>query len=345
VIIIRRIGILTGGGDAPGLNAVIKGIVTILTKAGIEVYGLKDGWKGALDGQGRVLELSDVENIQGLGGTILGSSRTNIPKIENGFTMVEETMKRLNLEGLIAIGGDDTLGVAAELNRRGFNVIGVPKTIDNDLPLTDYTFGYDTAINIATEAIDRLHTTSLSHSKSMVVEVMGRTAGWIAMGAGLAGGADMILVPEFPKSIDEICDVVKKRRESGKPYTMIVVSEGFQLLGVEETRVDEVDAFGHIKLDDRKIAESIAEELKKRIGESCRTTVLGFIQRGGAPSAYDRNLGLKFGIKAAELARDNQFGYMVALRGTEIEKVELENISHKLKLVDEEYYKLAENLL
>lgn len=336
----RKIGILTGGGDCPGLNAVIRGVVEQCAKAGIEVYGLSQGWKGALTGEGRWLTLEDVEGIQTKGGTILKSSRTNVMKIENGPEKVRSTMEKLGLEGIVAVGGDDTLGVANKLTKMGMKMIGVPKTIDNDLSCTDYTFGFDTSANVAMELIDRLHTTAESHNRCFVVEIMGRHTGWIAIQAGLAGNAHIILIPEFPKNIDDICDVLIKRKERGCGYSIIAVAEGFELEGMDEEI--EVDAFGNKILLQKEIGKTLASMIEKKTGLETRAVVLGHTVRGGAPSAFDRILGTKMGIKAGELVVNDNYGNMVALSGTEIVVADLDKAVTERKLVDKAFYDIAE---
>lgn len=336
----RKIGILTGGGDCPGLNAVIRGVVQKCLMHNIEVIGLRKGWKGALTGDSVPLSLNDVEDILSLGGTILQSSRTNILKEENGPEKVREVMKKLGLEGIVAVGGDDTLGVANKLQKMGMNMIGVPKTIDNDLSCTDYTFGFDTATNTAAEAIDRLHTTAKSHSRCFVVEVMGRNTGWIAIQAGMAAGAHIILIPEFPKSIDEVVAIIDERRKKHKNYCIICVAEGFELTGMDPGEIEK-DDFGNIRLDKKEIGPRLAKLIEERTGMNTRATVLGHIIRGGSPTAFDRILGTKLGVKAAELVVQEKYGYMVALHATEIIAVELDKALSKQKRVDAEYYNTA----
>lgn len=336
-----KIGILTGGGDAPGLNAVIRAVVVkgILSKH--EIIGFKDGWKGILEDKFEILTLEKVEGLQREGGTILGSSRTNPFKREKGVEKVVENMKKNNLDALIAIGGEDTLGVANKLFRLNINVIGIPKTIDNDVSATDYTFGFDTAINIATEAIDKLHTTAKSHHRVMVVEIMGRHAGWMALEAGIAGDAHIILIPEEPFDINEICNIIKNRKEQGKFYTMIAVAEGAICPELEAKKklLEEKDEFGHIRLGTGKsIGEVLEKEIELRTGHETRSMILGHLQRGGAPSAFDRVLGTRFGLKAIDLVNEKKFGQMVALRGTKIVDVPLEEGVGKLKTVDKERY-------
>ena len=336
----RKIGILTGGGDCPGLNAVIRGVVEQCAKAGIEVYGLSQGWKGALTGEGKWLTPDDVEGIQTKGGTILRSSRTNVMKIENGPEKVRLTMEKLGLEGIVAIGGDDTLGVANKLTKMGMKMVGVPKTIDNDLSCTDYTFGFDTSANVAMELIDRLHTTAESHNRCFVVEIMGRHTGWIAIQAGVAANAHLILIPEFPKTIDEICDVLIKRRDRGCGYSIVAVAEGFEL-GGSEGEV-ELDAFGNKLLVQKEIGKTLASMIEKRTGLETRSVVFGHTVRGGAPSAFDRILGTKMGIKAGELVINSDYGNMVALSGTEIVVADLDKAVTERKEVDRAFYDIAE---
>jgi len=335
---IERIGVLTGGGDAPGLNAVIRAIVMAANKHGMEVMGIKRGWAGLLDGgEVELLTVDDVEDIHRTGGTILRTSRTNPEKHPNGMEQIKKNLEKYHIDALIAIGGDDTLGVAQKLLRDGIKVVGVPKTIDNDLCGTDYTFGFDTAINIATEAIDRLHTTAKSHDRVLVVEIMGRYAGWLAMNAGMAGGAHVILVPEEKFDPDEVANIVKKRREAGLNYTIIAVSEGAVPTDAREfiTQDDKVDEFGHVKLGG--IAKRLAKVIEKKTGQESRSVVLGHVQRGGAPSAFDRVLGARLGIKVVNLILEGKFGQMPSLRGTCIGSVPIEDAIGKLKLVDKSF--------
>ncbi len=336
-----RIGVLTGGGDCPGLNAVIRAIV----RKGVAEYkheflGYRDGWRGPLEGDSRPLGVPEVRGILPRGGTILGSSRTNPIKEEGGVEMVIANLSSAGVDGLIAIGGEDTLGVATKLHEAGIKVVGVPKTIDNDLGATDYTFGFDTAVNIAMEAIDRLHTTAESHKRALIVEVMGRQAGWIAVHAGLAGGANVILIPELQFDIGKVCDYIERRYES-QYSPIIVVAEGAQPKGgVPAQDEGPTDAFGHIRLGG--IAHWLEGEIEQRTGHEARATVLGYVQRGGTPTAFDRVLATRFGLHAIDAANDGDWGKMTALRSTEIELVDLGDATSELKLVPESLYREAE---
>ncbi len=336
-----RIGVLTGGGDCPGLNAVIRAVV----RKGVGVYGhefvgFRDGWKGPLENISTPLGVPEVRGILPRGGTILGSSRTNPFKVDHGFDKVVTTLHETGVDALIAIGGEDTLGVATKLGEMGINVVGVPKTIDNDLNATDYTFGFDTAVNIAMEAIDRLHTTAESHHRALIVEVMGRHAGWIALHAGLAGGANVILIPEQPFSLERVCAYVESRFQSHYA-PILVVAEGATPDGGQSTTLDKgLDAFGHVRLGG--IGEWLAGEIEKQTGKEARTTVLGHIQRGGTPSAFDRVLATRFGLHAVDAVHDSAWGQMVALRGTDIVRVPLTEATSELKTVRPELYSEAE---
>ncbi|OQB23275.1 MAG: Pyrophosphate--fructose 6-phosphate 1-phosphotransferase [Firmicutes bacterium ADurb.Bin182] len=347
----RKIGILTGGGDCPGLNATIRGVVEKCISEGIEVYGFMSGWRGALTGEGKWLTLSDVEGIQTMGGTILCSSRTNVMKEENGPARVKATMDKLGLEGLVAIGGDDTLGVANALRKMGMNMVGVPKTIDNDLFCTDYTFGFDSASNIAMEAIDRLHTTAQAHQRCIVVELMGRHTGWIAIQAGLAANAHIILIPEFPLSFDQIFKVVRDRFKRGEKYTIIAAAEGFELAGEEEGDLG-VDAFGNRLLNNKDLGKNLSDMIERAIREDktlnenrkyfeSRSVVLGHLQRGGSPSVFDRVLGTRLGVKAGELAVNREYGNMVAISGTKIVTADLDTAVTERKEVGSDLYDIA----
>ncbi len=334
-----KIGVLTGGGDCPGLNAVIRAIVRKADLGGHAVIGYKDGWKGVITGETIPLSRDAVSGILHRGGTILGTSRTNPYKMEKGIDGVKETFKKAGLDALIAVGGEDTLGVANKLSKEGLPVIGVPKTIDNDLSATDYTFGFDTAVNIAMEAIDRLHTTAESHHRVIVVEVMGRHAGWIAAHAGIAGGADVVLIPEVPVDLEEVCVLLKKRHARGRTFSIVVAAEGAQVKNRDLTKDIPIDQFGHKILGG--IGEYLTKEIEKRTGYETREVVLGHLQRGGSPTAFDRVLGSRFGVKAVELAEKKKFGHMVSLRGTKIEAVPLEQGVTQLKTLDMELYETA----
>ncbi|CAB4894123.1 unannotated protein [freshwater metagenome] len=332
-----RVGVLTGGGDCPGLNAVIRASVRRgISDYGYEFVGFRDGWRGPLEGVTMPLDIAAVRGILPRGGTILGSSRTNPIKVEGGIERIERNLKDLGIDALIAIGGEDTLGVATKLTEHGFHVVGVPKTIDNDLSATDYTFGFDTAVTIATEAIDRLHTTAESHHRILICEVMGRHAGWIALHAGMAGGANGILIPEVPFDMDEVVGWVESRFKAS--YAPIIcVSEGALPAGGNLVTKDQtLDAFGHVKLSG--IGEWLATEIEARTGYEARTTVLGHIQRGGTPTPFDRVLATRFGLNAIEAVKDGDWGKMVALSGTDIVRVPLEAATGVLKTVPIERY-------
>ena len=319
-----RVGVLTGGGDCPGLNAVIRAVVRRgVRDHGFDFIGFRDGWRGPLEGLTMELGIAQCRGILPRGGTILGSSRTNPFKIDNGVEQIKENLAANGVDALVAIGGEDTLGVATKLSELGVDVVGVPKTIDNDLSGTDFTFGFDTAVNIATEAIDRLHTTAESHHRVLVVEVMGRHAGWIALHAGIAGGATEVLIPEQPFDIEAICDRVETRFQTHYA-PIIVVSEGaVPAEGGDMTLVSgEKDAFGHVRLGG--IGDRLAHEIETRTGSEARAVVLGHIQRGGTPTAFDRWLATRFGLHAIDAVADKDFGKMVALRGTDIVRVPAE---------------------
>jgi len=341
-----RIGILTGGGDCPGLNAVIRAVVRRSTDRGHEMVAVRDGWRGLTDGVFAPLGRREVSGILPRGGTILGTTRTNPYKIEGGVEAVLRHFGEERLDALVAIGGEDTLGVAGRLHREhDFPVVGVPKTIDNDLSGTDYTFGFDTAVTIATEAIDRLHTTAESHNRVMVVEVMGRHTGWIAITSGIAGGADVILIPEHPITVEDACRGLVKRHGSGKDFSIVVVSEGYELTYESgEQRLVAGDArdsdqFGHVVLGG--VGDALAREIEQRTGFETRVTVLGHVQRGGTPTPRDRVLATRFGLKAADLAHEGRFGRMAALQGDAIGDVSLEEATRELKTVPPEWYEVA----
>ncbi|WP_407564381.1 6-phosphofructokinase [Streptomyces sp. 184] len=333
-----RVGVLTGGGDCPGLNAVIRAVVRKgVQEYGYEFTGFRDGWRGPLEADTVTLDIPAVRGILPRGGTILGSSRTNPLKVEGGIKRIKENMAKLEVDSLIAIGGEDTLGVAQRLaDEYGIKVVGVPKTIDNDLSATDYTFGFDTAVNIATEAIDRLHTTAESHMRVLVVEVMGRHAGWIALHSGLAGGANVILIPEQRFDVDKVCGWVTSRFKAS--YAPIVcVAEGAMPKDGDMVLKDEsLDAFGHVRLSG--VGEWLAKEIERRTGKEARTTVLGHVQRGGTPSAYDRWLASRFGLHAIQAVHDEDWGKMVALQGTDVVRVPLAAATARIKTVDPALY-------
>ncbi|MEV4412126.1 6-phosphofructokinase [Catellatospora sp. NPDC049609] len=336
-----RIGVLTGGGDCPGLNAVIRAVVRKgVGTYGHEFVGFRDGWKGPLEGITRPLGIPEVRGILPRGGTILGSSRTNPFKIENGVERIKQNLADMGIDALVAIGGEDTLGVATKLTDLGVHVVGVPKTIDNDLGATDFTFGFDTAVNIAMEAIDRLHTTAESHHRTVVVEVMGRHAGWIALHAGLAGGANVILLPEQKFDLDKVVEHVETRFKTN--YSpIIVISEGAMPTdGDMVTLNGELDAFGHVRLGG--IGNWLADQLEKRTGKEARAVVLGHTQRGGTPTAFDRVLATRFGLHAIDAVHEGDWGKMVALRGTEIVRVPLIEATRELKTVPAHRYTEAE---
>jgi 6-phosphofructokinase 1 len=333
-----RIGVLTGGGDCPGLNAVIRAVARHAWARGHEVVGVREGWRGMVEGLFQPLGPEQISGILPRGGTIIGTTRTNPYKIDGGVDRVRASFE--HLDALVAIGGEDTLGVAARLYREEqLPVVGVPKTIDNDLSGTDYTFGFDTAVWICTEAIDRLHTTAESHNRVMVVEVMGRHAGWIAVVSGIAGGADVILIPERPVDIDDVCSEIRKRHERGKNFSIVVVSEGCELPGAEDK--GEVDQFGHRLLAKRGVGEALGREIEDRTGFETRVTVLGHVQRGGSPTPRDRVLATRFGLKAAELVEAGEFGQMAALRGDDVIAVSLEEATAELKTVPDDWYEVA----
>src|SRR5690349_4328050 len=336
---------LTGGGDCPGLNAVIRAVVRSSDAEGWDCVGILEGWRGLVEGMYRDLDLRDVSGILPRGGTILGTSRTNPYKLDGGVDKVLGNIRDRGLDAVVAIGGEDTLGVAARLHaEHAAPIVGVPKTIDNDLRGTDYTFGFDTAVTIATEAIDRLHSTAESHDRVMVCEVMGRHAGWIAVMSGMAGGADVILIPELPMTVEECCNLITTRHARGKDFSIVVVSEGYELRyesGESRSAVAsaDVDAFGHARLGG--VGSALASEIQSRTGFETRMTSLGHIQRGGSPTARDRVLATRFGLKAAELVRAGDWGMMAALRGDDIVAVPIAEAVAELKLVPRELYDKA----
>ncbi|MDX6317846.1 MAG: ATP-dependent phosphofructokinase / diphosphate-dependent phosphofructokinase [Nocardioidaceae bacterium] len=338
-----RVGVLTGGGDCPGLNAVIRAVVRKgVGEYGYDFVGFQDGWRGPLENATCELGVAQVRGILPRGGTILGSSRTNPFKVDGGVEKITANIASNSIDALIAIGGEDTLGVATKLADAGVHVVGVPKTIDNDLSGTDFTFGFDTAVSIATEAIDRLHTTAQSHHRVLVVEVMGRHAGWIALHSGLAGGANVILIPEQPFDIERVCALVEQRFALQYAPIVVVAEGALPAAGSMSTKEGEVDAFGHERLSG--IGDRLAEEIESRTGRESRAVVLGHTQRGGTPTAFDRWLATRFGLHAIEAVHDGEFGVMVALRGTDIVRVPLIEGTGELKTVDPAQYAEAEVL-
>jgi len=342
----KRVGVLTGGGDCPGLNAVIRAVTRRSLARGYEVTGIRAGWRGLVEGLFQPLGPREISGILPRGGTILGTSRSNPFKSDDGLERLRENFKTQGFYALVAIGGEDTLGVAARLHEEeDLPVVGVPKTIDNDLSGTDYTFGFDTAVWIATEAIDRLHTTAESHNRVMVVEVMGRHTGWIAVMSGIAGGADVILIPEQPITVEEACEDLRRRHERGKDFSIVVVSEGYELTyeSGERQQVGQAptasDEFGHVRLGG--VGEALAREIEERTGFETRVTVLGHVQRGGSPTPRDRILATRYGLKAADLVHEGSFGLMAALQGDRIVAVPLKDAVAQLKTVPPDWYETA----
>jgi len=339
-----KIGILTGGGDCPGLNAVIRAVVRrTYQRYGGSVVGFRYGWAGVIDDNTMDLGIDEVSGILPRGGTILGTSRTNPYNIDGGVEAIKETFRKQELDGLVAVGGEDTLGVGYRLFESGLPIVGVPKTIDNDINATDFTFGFDTAVQIATEAIDRLHTTAESHNRVVVVEVMGRHTGWIAVKSGIAGGADLILIPEVPFTLDHVSDIIRKRHGRGKNFSIVVVAEGAEFPDDEGgelvTQQAGTDSFGHVRLGG--IGTRLAKFIEKETGYETRVTVLGYTQRGGTPTAFDRVLGTRFGVLAAELVHAGEFGKMASLHGDRVIPVEMSHATECVKRVDSELYEVA----
>jgi 6-phosphofructokinase 1 len=335
---------LTGGGDCPGLNAVIRAAVRKgINYYGDEFVGFREGWRGVIEDNTMPLDLQTTSGILQKGGTILRSSRTNVKKVEGGFEKCLATIKKHNLDALIALGGDDTQSISVELIKRGVPCVGVPKTIDNDLSGTDVCFGFDTAVTIATEAVDRLHSTTEAHSRVQVVEVMGRDAGWIAITVGIAGGADVILTPERPIDMDHVVALLRKRWESGKRFAIVVVAEGAQLpAGGQATQGAKLDSFGHARLSG--IGQALAEEIEKRTGYETRSVNLGHTQRGGTPSAYDRMLASRYGVAAIDLVHAGKFGRLVVLKGTQISDIPLEDAIAKTRTVGDDLFAVQASL-
>jgi phosphofructokinase-like protein len=336
-----KVGILSGGGDAPGINAVIRAVVRRgIQHHGYEIVGIRDGWRGLLENEFLPLDLKAASGILPRGGSILGTSRTNPFKHEKGGQKILKNAEKAGMEAVVVIGGEDTLGVAYKMSELGLKCVGVPKTIDNDLAGTDYTFGFRTAVAIATEALDKLHTTAEAHHRIIILEVMGRYTGWIALEAGLAGGADVILIPEKPFDIDEVCDYIKRRQERGRNFSIVVVAEGSKPKGGAEIVYGEtVDEFGHVRFGG--VGYYIGKELEKKTGIETRVVVLGHLQRGGSPTAFDRVLATRYGVAAIDLVNKGKFGRMVALKGNKIGSVLLKDIVGKRKTVDLELYNIA----
>ena len=335
----QKIGILTGGADCPGLNSVIRAVVHKAAAEGFVVTGIKNGWNGLIENDTRILDLRLTSGILDRGGTILGTSRIIPPLAKDQKTKLMDNFRRSGIDAVIAVGGEDTLKIGLELYREfKFPIVGVPKSIDNALSGTDYAFGFDTAVNVATECIDRLHTTAESHHRIIVIEVMGRFTGWIALQAGVAGGADIILVPEFPVDIEEICESLRERHKRGKTFSIIVVSEGVEIQGASDDDSHEKQKARHRV---GKIGEKIADLIEEKTGYETRVSVLGHIQRGGTPTAYDRVLGTRFGVKAVELVKEGQFGKMVSLHQNLIDSIDLKEAVSQHKMIDPELYAIA----
>ena len=336
-----KVGILSGGGDAPGINAVIRAVVRKgIRNYGYEIVGIRDGWRGLIESEFIPLGLEAISGMLPRGGSILGTSRTNPFKHEGGAQKIMRNVKENGLGAVVVIGGEDTLGVAYKLYEMGLPCVAVPKTIDNDLAGTDYTFGFNTAVHIATEALDRLHTTAEAHHRVVILEVMGRYTGWIALETGIAGGADVILIPEYPFDIDEVCGYIKQRQNHGKTFSLIVVAEGAKSKGCEEIVYSTgVDEFGHVRLGG--VGYYLGKEIEKRMDIETRVVVLGHLQRGGSPTAFDRILATRYGITAIDLVHKSRFGCMVALRGNDIVSVPLKDVIGKRKTVDLRLYEIA----
>jgi 6-phosphofructokinase 1 len=340
-----RVGVLTGGGDAPGLNAAIRAVGRMALAGGGSVVQVRDGWKGLIgDGDLAEFDGQSLDSILNLGGTVLGSSRTNPMKMDGGVDQCLRNIERAELDALVAIGGDDTLSVARRLAAEGAPVVGCPKTMDNDLSVTEYCIGFDTAVQIVAESLDRIRTTAMSHHRAVVVEVMGRDTGWVALDGGIAGGADFIIVPEFPPHLDELVEHVRGRWASGARHSIVIVAEGTEMpeLGSREDAGGERDAFGHVRLSKRGVGERIAEAIEERTGTETRSVSPSYIQRGGTPTAFDRVLATRFGVHAIEAVHDGAFGNMVALRATDIIRVPLNEATAELKTVPPERYAEAE---
>ncbi len=340
-----KIGILTSGGDTPGMNAVIWAVQKRASQLGFQVIGFRDGWKGLMENDSIILSSDRTKEILSLGGTILGSSRTNPFKREDGLEKIKTALEKNQIDALVAIGGDDTLGVARKLHDEGIPIVGVPKTIDNDLNATDYTFGFNTAVTIATEALDRLATTAKSHHRTIVVEIMGRHAGWITLYSGIAGGAHVILLPELSIPMEKVAELVKTRYDSSEKWALVAVSEGYEFVEESPEDVGETDEFGHVRLEKRGVAQRIADYISKHTNIETRHVVLGHTQRGGPPTAYDRVLSVRFGFHAVDLIKDKEFGYFPALKGTQIIHLPLKDAVDQLKLVDEHHLRIAKIIM
>ena len=339
------IGVLTGGGDAPGLNPAIRAVAFSALSAGDRVIGFRDGWKGVQENLTVEIDRAWAETIHEEGGTKLGTSRTNPMKSEQTMQAVVDNFRGNNLDALVAIGGDDTLSVAAELSRRGLPVVGIPKTMDNDVPETDYCIGFDTAVNTVTDSLDKLRTTSASHHRVMVVEVMGRDAGWVAGIGGVAGGADYILVPEVAPDVEALCAHLEQVRARGKSYALVVAAEGVQVGEAPSDGDAKVDAFGHVQLAKKAVGETLAGLIEERLGWETRSVVVGHLQRGGPPSAFDRVLGTRYGVAAMECVRAGQFGQMIVIKGWQLGTVPLESIAGKTKTLDPTFLQQMHTLI
>jgi phosphofructokinase-like protein len=337
----KKIGVLTGGGDCPGLNAVIRAVERAALRHDVETLGIRNGWQGLIDDDVELLTDLSVSGILPRGGTILGTSRTDPLKTPTDFQKIKATIKKYNIQALVVIGGNGTLSAARDVAQQGISLVGIPKTIDNDISGTDVSFGFDTAVSTVTEAIDRLHTTAESHHRIIVVEVMGRNVGWIAVMAGIAGVADEILIPEMPFTLDGVCKRLKSRYDTGKKFSIVVIAEGVHEtdLGLSSVPEDERDECGHERFVG--VCNRLGKELERRLGIETRVTTLGYVQRGGSPTAYDRVLATRFGVAAVNLVRDGDFGKMVALQGNRITSIPLESAVKELKTVDREFYELA----
>jgi ATP-dependent phosphofructokinase / diphosphate-dependent phosphofructokinase len=340
-----RVGILTGGGDCPGLNPAIRGVVMRGLDHGFDIQGIQLGWKGLVEGIVEPLGLEHVEEIIYQGGTVLGSSRTNPfkPGNEHQLEAALKNVKEFGFDAIVALGGEDTLGVASKLFKLGVPTVGIPKTMDNDLDCTDYTFGFDTAVGVALDAADRLRDTAKSHRRIVVLEVMGRHAGWVALYCGIGAGADWILLPEVALDLDEMCNHLIRQRERGRQWGLVIVSEGVDIPNADTEDIT-VDAFGHVILRERGVGEFVAKEIEKRVGVETRSVVLGHVQRGGSPTVFDRVLATRLGVKAADLVKEGSFGQMASIQGNEIVAVELDAAVKELKTVPLELWEQTKTL-